>query len=131
MSASVRRPWRAPHRQFPRQAATSTPPAVDQDGSPRPSTSRATRRAADPPIAANIAAAATEGPRLQRRGRGEGARRAMHSVSIQAGEVPSGLEPDPRRGELLGGRSEEHTSELQSLMRISYAVFCLKKKKTQ
>src|SRR3546814_5219930 len=30
----------------------------------------------------------------------------------------------------LDGRSEEHTSELQSLMRISYAVFCLKKKKT-
>src|SRR3546814_6815921 len=29
----------------------------------------------------------------------------------------------------LVGRSEEHTSELQSLMRISYAVFCLKKKK--
>src|SRR3546814_14534073 len=40
------------------------------------------------------------------------------------------LDPgDPRRG---GARirSEEHTSELQSLMRISYAVFCLKKKKT-
>src|SRR3546814_5160971 len=32
-----------------------------------------------------------------------------------------------RRGDK--GRSEEHTSELQSLMRISYAVFCLKKKK--
>src|SRR3546814_8247840 len=30
-----------------------------------------------------------------------------------------------------GHRSEEHTSELQSLMRISYAVFCLKKKKKQ
>src|SRR3546814_1986744 len=30
---------------------------------------------------------------------------------------------------LIGRRSEEHTSELQSLMRISYAVFCLKKKK--
>src|SRR3546814_9526137 len=30
-----------------------------------------------------------------------------------------------------GGRSEEHTSELQSLMRISYAVFCLKKKKNK
>src|SRR3546814_4373679 len=30
---------------------------------------------------------------------------------------------------LAGMRSEEHTSELQSLMRISYAVFCLKKKK--
>src|SRR3546814_1346089 len=37
--------------------------------------------------------------------------------------VTSGrIQPDP-------GRSEEHTSELQSLMRISYAVFCLKKKK--
>src|SRR3546814_5234228 len=32
-------------------------------------------------------------------------------------------------GFLLLDRSEEHTSELQSLMRISYAVFCLKKKK--
>src|SRR3546814_8381190 len=32
--------------------------------------------------------------------------------------------------ELPGPRSEEHTSELQSLMRISYAVFCLKKKKS-
>src|SRR3546814_2645461 len=31
----------------------------------------------------------------------------------------------------MARRSEEHTSELQSLMRISYAVFCLKKKKTQ
>src|SRR3546814_10907294 len=40
---------------------------------------------------------------------------------------------DPERGRfghgLLLKRSEEHTSELQSLMRISYAVFCLKKKK--
>src|SRR3546814_3002671 len=35
------------------------------------------------------------------------------------------------RGRPRGGRSEEHTSELQSLMRISYAVFCLKKKKTK
>src|SRR3546814_7621529 len=33
-----------------------------------------------------------------------------------------------RRARLRAGRSEEHTSELQSLMRISYAVFCLKKK---
>src|SRR3546814_7274853 len=37
------------------------------------------------------------------------------------GSAEMTLEPDPR--------SEEHTSELQSLMRISYAVFCLKKKK--
>src|SRR3546814_4944491 len=40
------------------------------------------------------------------------------------------LEPDFIAVRLFGiGRSEEHTSELQSLMRISYAVFCLKKKK--
>src|SRR3546814_3399354 len=42
--------------------------------------------------------------------------------------------PAARPGILTGaivGRSEEHTSELQSLMRISYAVFCLKKKKTE
>src|SRR3546814_2820191 len=35
----------------------------------------------------------------------------------------------PAGVENVGARSEEHTSELQSLMRISYAVFCLKKKK--
>src|SRR3546814_4416739 len=35
-----------------------------------------------------------------------------------------------RHSQTMGDRSEEHTSELQSLMRISYAVFCLKKKKT-
>src|SRR3546814_989885 len=35
-----------------------------------------------------------------------------------------------RTGDWHRGRSEEHTSELQSLMRISYAVFCLKKKNT-
>src|SRR3546814_6915302 len=39
------------------------------------------------------------------------------------------LQPDDRAHQhRLAGRSEEHTSELQSLMRISYAVFCLKKK---
>src|SRR3546814_3967487 len=49
--------------------------------------------------------------------------------------VMTGLAPEagPKYpSELSGGmrkRSEEHTSELQSLMRISYAVFCLKKKK--
>src|SRR3546814_10549574 len=41
---------------------------------------------------------------------------------------------DPAPGSVMAMqdfRSEEHTSELQSLMRISYAVFCLKKKTTQ
>src|SRR3546814_5046099 len=48
----------------------------------------------------------------------------------------AGSDPQPRACRLQqeggggGIRSEEHTSELQSLMRISYAVFCLKKKKT-
>src|SRR3546814_5830444 len=38
---------------------------------------------------------------------------------------------EPRMRASAAARSEEHTSELQSLMRISYAVFCLKKKKQQ
>src|SRR3546814_7198770 len=37
--------------------------------------------------------------------------------------------PSQSTGQAAAMRSEEHTSELQSLMRISYAVFCLKKKK--
>src|SRR3546814_2962100 len=54
-----------------------------------------------------------------------------------AGNALAALQGRPHLGRLYaaGGpqhqqvRSEEHTSELQSLMRISYAVFCLKKKK--
>src|SRR3546814_4973417 len=49
------------------------------------------------------------------------------------GERPHVTEIETSYADLLGmvidARSEEHTSELQSLMRISYAVFCLKKKK--
>src|SRR3546814_5124738 len=41
------------------------------------------------------------------------------------------LHDDVRLDEQRDGRSEEHTSELQSLMRIAYAVFCLKKKKSK
>src|SRR3546814_1638852 len=51
------------------------------------------------------------------------------------GEMQAHAEPpEQQRGgeaEQQAQRSEEHTSELQSLMRISYAVFCLKKKKKQ
>src|SRR3546814_2123410 len=46
-------------------------------------------------------------------------------VDVHAGVLLDQL----REGGSAPGRSEEHTSELQSLMRISYAVFCLKKKK--
>src|SRR3546814_4505604 len=53
-------------------------------------------------------------------------------ASIRASsELPHRDPQHHRRGrEIEPVRSEEHTSELQSLMRISYAVFCLKKKKT-
>src|SRR3546814_5973959 len=50
------------------------------------------------------------------------------------GDVEGGARPVPLCHlceDVQIGRSEEHTSELQSLMRISYAVFCLKKKKKQ
>src|SRR3546814_4748321 len=51
-------------------------------------------------------------------------------LSVVCSEDADGLEDDPDMdGSLLGNRSEEHTSELQSLMRISYAVFCLNKQK--
>src|SRR3546814_2587390 len=50
---------------------------------------------------------------------------ARSSISARWSAVaPGGARCGPRR-------SEEHTSELQSLMRISYAVFCLKKKKKE
>src|SRR3546814_3692047 len=52
---------------------------------------------------------------------------------LQAGRHHRGRDRDAGKARLRyraqGDRSEEHTSELQSLMRISYAVFCLKKKK--
>src|SRR3546814_1160782 len=57
------------------------------------------------------------GQRLQSRGL------ALHHVRVELRRAAHGL-----AGVV---RSEEHTSELQSLMRISYAVFCLKKKKNK
>src|SRR3546814_10819075 len=57
---------------------------------------------------------------------------AMHQDVDQLAERVAHVEAAHAPG-FVGGavRSEEHTSELQSLMRISYAVFCLKKKKKQ
>src|SRR3546814_10084634 len=73
----------------------------------------------------------------------------FHEVRCRSPQIPTFVSPldtssphrDPRRscrqrrgrqfysqGSFINRRSEEHTSELQSLMRISYAVFCLKKK---
>src|SRR3546814_6726606 len=55
------------------------------------------------------------------------------SLKIDGEYITDGLHAEMKihKALTLRGRSEEHTSELQSLMRISYAVFCLKKKKTK
>src|SRR3546814_4923759 len=61
---------------------------------------------------------------------GRQAKAVMEAGQLVSDEIVIGIlserldQPD-----IAKGRSEEHTSELQSLMRISYAVFCLKKKK--
>src|SRR3546814_10647233 len=52
--------------------------------------------------------------------------RCSRSTTRSCRSSPSSMR---KSGRASGKRSEEHTSELQSLMRISYAVFCLKKKK--
>src|SRR3546814_3162384 len=70
---------------------------------------------------------------------GPGTGRVPREARVYGSDEPMGEPPGPQvfsesRGvpsRALGRRSEEHTSELQSLMRISYAVFCLKKKKKQ
>src|SRR3546814_1365457 len=76
---------------------------------------------------AALIAATSQQPRFDRNGAGE-----THTAGVLSGNHvwsgPAGVPPDSRD---LFRRSEEHTSELQSLMRISYAVFCLKKKKKQ
>src|SRR3546814_10262644 len=62
---------------------------------------------------------------------GFAARKAEHAIVDDKLDHDAGMGL-PERGEApRQHRSEEHTSELQSLMRISYAVFCLKKKKTK
>src|SRR3546814_7570708 len=49
-------------------------------------------------------------------------------LARESGENAEPIEPAKLVVPMIARRSEEHTSELQSLMRISYAVFCLKKK---
>src|SRR3546814_8407150 len=89
-------------------------------------------RVADPRVL--VEAAAGAGSHLPRgRPRGSGhpavavARRGARRVRPHLVHAPSGPAGGLEGARLM--RSEEHTSELQSLMRISYAVFCLKKKK--
>src|SRR3546814_8166113 len=106
----------------------------------RPPTSPRTATLFPSPTLFRSAAAAIPGAVAMARGAGGnrgGA--ARHWLADDSGAGLPGIRRDDSRlwpveslaVELPGEpRSEEHTSELQSLMRISYAVFCLKKKKT-
>src|SRR3546814_7722915 len=74
--------------------------------------------------------------RARQRGSGRGSVRGLQAGAVAAvlhQHVAGGVRLDDMRlgdaGQSIKHRSEEHTSELQSQMRISYAVFCLKKNK--
>src|SRR3546814_8941093 len=60
--------------------------------------------------------------------RRDGVDRSLHSTTMLLTLSLSQRFSPQSHGHAINGRSEEHTSELQSLMRTSYAVFCLKKK---
>src|SRR3546814_1935056 len=92
-----------PHPDAEKHIARPQAPGREEDRAGTEDAVRLAMRGADPPRAG----------RLSRTGAKSGAR---------VGAPPRPRVRDPRL------RSEEHTSELQSLMRISYAVFCLKKK---
>src|SRR3546814_8966032 len=77
---------------------------------------------ADPGAIAGAAAA----PGRHGAGQGASAAAVARLLRLQRGRGAAGEDREPAAP--ARGRSEEHTSELQSLMRISYAVFCLKKK---
>src|SRR3546814_10120430 len=89
----------------------------------------------DLPLPARLDAAAQQHQRRCRHRQGDQQRRQLE-VFEQAGHAHSGAEDAAELGagrdhsRTGAARSEEHTSELQSLMRISYDVFCLKKKTT-
>src|SRR3546814_3447011 len=73
---------------------------------------------------------------IGRRGTGAGVAGHAEALHRSFDQVADGCDRKLHRAGVAAGigdallRSEEHTSELQSLMRISYAVFCLKKKTT-
>src|SRR3546814_2979150 len=66
-------------------------------------------------------------PAILKRGLGEKAKKLIYSADKTIGKTIEFANVSPEERNRF--RSEEHTSELQSLMRISYAVFCLKKTK--
>src|SRR3546814_6595425 len=100
-----------------------------------PSTTLVRSRADAPERSARHLAGAAGAGRRRDRGRRRGLARVRHRrrrgngcrTAARGDAFPGRLAVAPARPRRT--RSEEHTSELQSLMRISYAVFCLKKKK--
>src|SRR3546814_3727282 len=78
-------------------------------------------------LAAFVAAAGREPLELYVRDKNRAEFEAISQLRVERASGVLSVNRPPLRT----ARSEEHTSELQSLMRISYAVFCLKKKKTK
>src|SRR3546814_7837148 len=117
-----------PRRHLDRDAAREIAIALAGEGELTPS---AMRRAAPVLIDAQRIGIFLRQPR---RRRGAGRAEDDHET-VPLGSGDRAIEPGEIELALLAlhpapGRSEEHTSELQSLMRISYAVFCLNKKYT-
>src|SRR3546814_4546538 len=137
----VAREWEAQEhaRRQARTAAVTNPPAARGSGPSRDLSPAVERSPASPHEAGDaayrhVAEALRRPPPVDLPP--DFAARVARIADVRAATSVAGsprLEPLPQSGAfervLTGVRSEEHTSELQSLMRISYAVFCLKKNK--
>src|SRR3546814_5767126 len=106
---------------------------VPQVGAPcHPETARAREQHPEARLWSNAPFEMVESFEPLRRWRGATNERHHDSGDERDTAHPHGYREDMKHScnsEVVHPRSEEHTSELQSLMRISYAVFCLKKKK--
>src|SRR3546814_4648896 len=87
-----------------------------------------TRFRSRPATSTSAPAAATDGTAGDLRTFNETLLKSAIKAAYDAGGKPNKIFLGSGNKQLFSSRSEEHTSELQSLMRISYAVFCLKKK---
>src|SRR3546814_6851343 len=104
-----------------RWTATATSPSMIMKGRTTPLPAPSARRATRKPPTRRMAARAPSSPNISAEMAED------YRIVFRANGGPEVLEVE----KIEPVRSEEHTSELQSLMRISYAVFCLKKKKKQ
>src|SRR3546814_4892579 len=81
-----------------------------------------------PPSSPHLFAVLIGGKASERRKTVMSSARNFYVIGVTGDPETVGIMEQPRERIDIRCRSEEHTSELQSLMRISYAVFCLKKK---